>query len=873
MLDPDYVLWRDLLPQLDCEGMIDQFIPKSFAEFLVSGFATTAFQEDKTQCAVRINVAGMEKSLSVSGDRYWVDNNIVGPEPFERMEISWENAFGGSSFSENPNGKGADKISTPIGRAFPLPNVEALTQRVGRPGQRVEAASFGAIPFTRPSRLKKGGSYSDAWLKNEFPGFFSDIDLTMFNSASPDQRWEDTDAIPLGAAFHIWNMNESEHCWSDKLPLWYARCFVLREENNQELFREVSLKPTTAWFVPHEKKIILIYHGSIEIQEDDAADIKCIMPALESPNTIRSVDWYEEVLHRRKDPENGAIYAFRDFELVPKNVMNPLNLDEIEVTNLERWKKAQEKKEQLTLETKELLISAGQDPADYLPEMIGPQRQYSPEDIPDLLEKNLEVEIQAEAQKQEVKKKILDTMSFGDPKDMEEIVDNIFEGKVERPTGPPKPIKQKINEMLNPNVAQLIADNSREADFLKDQIPFSEIDQRSAMETKEFAEKLEKIEDKFSELKKTYLNGERFKQVEKMEPLNRKMYLYSVQIQGDAPRVSDHKNNLIRALIQERMNVGNDLSMMDLTGADLSCMNLSNMNLTGSFLESAILTQADLSGCDLTETVLARTDLRHCNLSNAKLVRANLSLANTELGNFSGAEINECIVEGTTFNSCNFTQANIHNMIPTGIVFDACDFSEAELSFINFANCKFNANRFDKATLKKVTFFNTLFIQDRFPGAILDSSHFVQSRLQEVSFDLSNMMNVAFTYHTESERCTFIRAHLKQCNLRGMNLENHCFAEANIEMSDFSEADMSGVQAPGIIARDALFVRTSFLRSDLSDGNLMQANLKSANLERANFSKVNFFRAELGKSYADETTRLAGTYTKQANIYPTRNKE
>ena len=868
-LDPDYILWRDLLPQLDCEGMIDQFIPKPFAEFLVSGYATTAFQEDKTQCAVRVNIAGAEKSLAVTGDRYWIDNRIVGPEPFERMDICWENAFGGPSFAENQVGKGADQTQTPAGQLRALPNVEGLTQRMGTPGQRVKPAGFGAVPFTRPSRLAKGGTYSEAWLKKDFPGFFPDIDLSIFNAATADQRWGNRDTVPLGEPFSIWNMNESAHCWTGRLPTWRARCFVLRQgEDGAEHFREVSLRATTAWFVPHEKKVILIYHGSIDIKEDDAADIKCIMPALEIEGAPRDNAWYETVLHKRKDPEKGGIYAFRDFELVPQALMNPLNLGDLDVTQLERWKKAQHKKGQLIQEHSEAVRNVGKDPADFIPDFVGPEQQFTPDDIPQLLERTMDLERQAKEHRQTVANAFLEPVANDKPSEVNAFVTDVLEGRTEKLSGPPTPIRQRIEEMLNPDLKQFAQDAEDAFDWAETGTPFTREDQRAARASGQFTEKLDEAKAKSRELVEAHFDESQRRRFEKMEPLNRKMYLYSVQTQGKAVRASDQRTRQLRDLIDERKKHNRDLAMMDMTGADLSGLDLSGMDLSGSFLESADLSGACLSGCDLTETVLARADLRQCDLSHATLVRTNLSEADTEGANFSAAVIDECIIEGTRFVSCRFNGATIQNMIPSGIGFESCDFSRAMLAFISFAQCTFLSNRFDHAQLKKVTFFDSTLTGDWFPQAQLDSSHFVQSRLSCVSFDLVKMTHVAFTYFTESDRCSFVRAHLKQCNLRDMNLERHDFTEACVEMSDFSQANMKHVQGASMIARDAMFVRTDLSDACLRESNLIQTNLKSACLIGADFTLANFFRADMGRARLDGTTVLKGSYIHQANVYP-----
>lgn len=152
--------------------MIDQFIPKPQAEYLVSGFATTEFAKQDNQCAVRVQVGGLEKSLMVSGQRYWLNGRLTEPEPFERMDVTWENAFGGKSFAENTAGKGADAVKVAEISTRLAPNIELPATRMETQESTVEPASFGPIPLMRPSRFALGGTYSEKWLKKISPGSF-----------------------------------------------------------------------------------------------------------------------------------------------------------------------------------------------------------------------------------------------------------------------------------------------------------------------------------------------------------------------------------------------------------------------------------------------------------------------------------------------------------------------------------------------------------------------------------------------------------------------------------------------------------------------------------------------------------------------------
>lgn len=923
-LDPDHLLWRDLLPQLDCEGMIDQFIPKQQAEYLISGFATTEFAQQDNQCAVRVQVGELEKSLMISGQRYWLNGRLTEPEPFERMEITWENAFGGPSFAENTSGKGADTITVDNIPSRLAPNIEYPSQRMGAPDSKVEPASFGPIPLMRPSRFKLGGSYSEEWLKKDFPGFFPDLNPAIFNAASSEQRWAKRDRLPQAAPFAIWNMTPGQPLWKGQLPDWQARCFVIKsmqsredeiqgnhdrhststdtgaehdnEKPDHEQFIEIPLRATTAWFVPHEKKVILIYHGSLDINEDDAADIKCIMPALETPEHVRDTSWYQRVMEQRRDPEHGGMYAFRDSELVPEDLLNPLDFPDMEVSRLARWQKAMVRKDQITTDQRAAIAESGLDPDEYLPIVMGPERQYSVQDIPDLVEALKILPEQAEqirAESQATVRKHTKTP---------ELTEAIFANQIKAPPGPPRPIAEQIDELMQADLEQLAdqaksmldagheqensaernvqggvktdtviaqeAENPSAASF---QRQGSKVDSHEAMNADAFRKGNELWAEKARELHDSP-EFAAVKRLTRLEPLNRKMYLYSVQMQEGVTRVSAHRSEQIREQVQKRYDTDRNLSMMDLTGADLSGMQLSGADLSGAFMEAVDLGGTNLSGCDLSETVLARANLDDCDLSHANLNRANLSVINAQRTRFEGASLDGSIIEQSSFFECDFSRARLAQLLLNKIRFEKCAFADATLLQCTYTDCEFTENNLG-AQMTRTTFLQSQMKRNRYAGAFLDSAHFVQSDLRGEVFGLGRFQNVSMIYHTTVQECSFAHAHFKQCNLRGLQLDGQDFTQADMSMTDLSESSLRGSTLTRMIARDTMFVRADLRHAKGEHANLIQATLSKANLENAAFSKANFFRANLGHARLDETTDLERAYTTQANLYPMRQQK
>lgn len=117
---------------------------------------------------VGITVGPYAQELLVVGDRVW-ERGLGGtlaasrPRPFERMPLTWENAFGGRAKSEygevpfaaNPVGKGYN-VDAKAAVGSPLPNIENPAHVVGAWDHRPDPVGPGPYPaewFLRQSKV------------------------------------------------------------------------------------------------------------------------------------------------------------------------------------------------------------------------------------------------------------------------------------------------------------------------------------------------------------------------------------------------------------------------------------------------------------------------------------------------------------------------------------------------------------------------------------------------------------------------------------------------------------------------------------------------------------------------------------------------
>jgi hypothetical protein len=155
-----------------------------------------------TQVDVSLSVGPIKKVVRVVGDRYLVKHFGMTfktkPEPFERIPLIYERAFGGWDRSHPEPDKHSFEPRNPVGTGFRakggkfergirLPNLEDPRRRLKGFRDRPPPAGFG---FTSPHwqpRASLAGTYDETWMQERMPLLPKDFDRRFFNAAPPDQ--------------------------------------------------------------------------------------------------------------------------------------------------------------------------------------------------------------------------------------------------------------------------------------------------------------------------------------------------------------------------------------------------------------------------------------------------------------------------------------------------------------------------------------------------------------------------------------------------------------------------------------------------------------------------------------------------------------
>lgn len=312
---PEAAMWPFLAEELPPDQPLDAGIPKSRPEFIAVAKACAPDASSTARIRTEITLGTVTKRLDAIGDRTFHNDRFSDATPFAEMPLDWTHTYGGKGVADNPAGKGAGlgSVQTPV----KVQNV--INPDVAHPART--PASYGPIDPMWPGRAKRAGTYDDAWLKKDYPGFPRDIDWLFFNLAQPDQ-WL-PGALTGNEKFALVNLHPVQRRIEGWLPGLVPRLFVVRKNADGDGgFEEVPMALTTVWFFPHRERMVLVHHGSADLAEEDASDIARVVIGADRLGELSPAAHFRAVMEKRT-AKGGAIHALNDADLVPAEWLRP----------------------------------------------------------------------------------------------------------------------------------------------------------------------------------------------------------------------------------------------------------------------------------------------------------------------------------------------------------------------------------------------------------------------------------------------------------------------------------------------------------------------------------------------------------------------
>lgn len=836
---PEVKLWQLLPKELGKDAVFDAAMPKPNPEVLVTGHAYPPGGELKPACAVRVKLGSMDKKLYVMGDRFWQFSGPSAPIPFTQMPITFERAFGGPGFAWNPIGKGYAKLKDEFGRDYhPLPNIENPANLITSPGDKPKPAGLGAYDIMWPQRFSKFGTYDQKWLKEGFPGFAEDTDLSLFNTA-PEDQWIKGE-IAGDEPFQIENMHPERPMISSRLPGVRGVCFIRQKTKDGEVFREIGTRIDTVHFLPHLQRGVVIFRGTTTVREDDAADILTLLIAAEDMAAApKSADHYRAVLEARLDKEKGALLSLKDSDLMPprRPPEVPLadeqgsDMDELVATEKLLEKNLRNKVEKEVEKVRADLKAMGLNPDDHVPKTPEPELPPSLDNLVEyieslnpVIEQAKKVSADAVADAKASLKATCEQAGLDYEKTLK---------KAEKSGGgPPKFSAKKEMEELR-----------RAREHMK-------------------AAGIEIPEDKSvpsdEEIEKRLIAAEQ----QLMDAYRRFAHMFP---EAEAPE--GEAASILREEVIAAHRNGISLAGRDFTGADLSNLDLSGINFQGALLEGTNFEGTNLAGANLAGAVLARANFSKAHLEGAALLGANLGRAILrEAQLVGGIDLTGATLMYADMSGASFQGAKLDRVDMFEAVFRGASFREIQGTMLNFIQSDLSDVSFAKAQVIQCNFVETTLNNVDFTGATLTKSVFVSSKGTGMKFRGANAGNLRVVKESAFPGADFLGAFLDGANLRGTNLEGADLSGANMSNADFSECNLRGAKLYRAKAISSLFIRTDLSGAYAVSVNMMQAILQKAKLFGATFQGANLFRADLARSEGDKGTSFEDAVVRQVRF-------
>lgn len=147
---------------------------------------------------INLSVNAWQKPLRLFGERRWLGNQLKGkvslPKSFSEIELTYENAFGGTGlgnncYRANPVGKGYQKGNTDLSQ-INLPQIEWRDKLLKSTRQKMIPACYGPVPLQWTNKLKS--LPKKAWQSlhaGQYPAI--KLPLEFYNFAPSDQQFKD----------------------------------------------------------------------------------------------------------------------------------------------------------------------------------------------------------------------------------------------------------------------------------------------------------------------------------------------------------------------------------------------------------------------------------------------------------------------------------------------------------------------------------------------------------------------------------------------------------------------------------------------------------------------------------------------------------
>jgi uncharacterized protein YjbI with pentapeptide repeats len=276
----------------------------------------------------------------------------------------------------------------------------------------------------------------------------------------------------------------------------------------------------------------------------------------------------------------------------------------------------------------------------------------------------------------------------------------------------------------------------------------------------------------------------------------------------------------LRAEVLERIASGKSLAGLGLAKEDLSDLDLSGANLAGMDLRGSRLDRARLRGADLTGA----------NLTGARGEGAALERARCDRASFARGRW-----EGAIFDEASLVEADLSSATLAKASFFRADLTDAKLGDARAPEATFDGAKLSRARAEGATFTGASFVEVEAAEIVLDRASLADARLRGAKLDRAGLSGAS------CERASFA----------GAGLEGARLARATLDGADLSGATLDDADLRQARAVKARFDSARMRRVQASRADFTEARLGAADLSGAVLRPARLTRADLGRATLD----------------------
>lgn len=669
---------------------------KPYADLLLVGSAYVPGGQAAPACKATFKVGPYEHSVLVTGERRWrlgPGEKVLGyldwkadsfteQHNFSRMELRYENSFGGEGYQYNPVGKGYIGKADDLPEIVSLPTIENLEHPLKSLHDRPLPAGFGPVSSTWQQRMNFVGDYGGDWLKTRWPWFPDSFDWRYFNAAPQ--------ALHLGSYLagdeyiecHL--MHPEIQIYKTQLPGMRVRCFVNRVRGagkDESIFQEVELKIDTLWVDMDIQKLVLLWRGVSNVSSEMCEDVSHVFIFLESMSQVPC------------STDEAQVRFLKQLEGEPEEAVVDVDLD-AEIVLFEQ-------------QVREEMIAAGLDPAEL---------DAAPRPPKTLDEKRAALREQLIAAGADAS--IADTWTPQDD-DEEKIIEEFLQE-----TGMELPVDEDALTRESCIVRLQSGGDFTNVDLTG--LDLSELDFSGA------------------NLEHAILDGSNLRGCTFKNATLYAASLTGANLsEADLTDANLAEADLCKATLRQACLVNANLQRALLEGAMLDGANLKGIKAGYSSWVNASMVEADLSGAILEFSDLTKAVLTQSKFTNANMQTTTMEGVSAERCIFDGANLSDANgSEGADFNNSSFVGVTAASSIweysqLTGVKFDGADLSNADftasvLEGARFYRCNMPLVNFSKAFMKSTNLVQANLFRGSLEKVDLSSANLSGANLYEV---------------------------------------------------------------------------------------------------------------------------------------------